>query len=74
MPPQNAAILLEIFHTHLLDKSLSIKSLYKEHPQWTSLKALVIVNEIEQKFKVLLSPEDLKMCDDIEGIIKRITK
>ena len=65
---------LDIFRKQLSDPSLHPSSDYKAHPRWSSLRALIIVNEIELCTHVLLSARDLSSCQSIGTLTEEIQK
>ncbi len=65
--------LLHIFSKHLNDPTLRTDAAYADHAQWSSLKALVIVNEIEQHTHVLLSGADLGNHPSVQAIAAKIS-
>ena len=64
--------ILDIFRKQLGDINLSLESEYKAHPKWSSLRALIIVNDIELCTHVLLSAKELSSCRNIRSLTEEI--
>ena len=66
--------ILDIFRKQLGDTNLSLESEYKAHPKWSSLRALIIVNDIELRTHVLLSARELSLSRSIRSLTEEIYK
>ena len=64
--------ILHILSEQLKDNKISLSTNYKEHPAWSSLKALIVLNEIELQTGVLISANGLKHNDTIAALCKEI--
>ncbi len=65
---------LHIFSTQLTDNTLTPATHYKAHPNWSSLAALVVLNEIEWRTSVLISIEAFNRCTAIADICREVDK
>lgn len=58
----------------LEDISLSLHSVFRELPNWSSLNALLIVSRINDEHNVLISTAELAECKTLEDIFNRVRK
>jgi len=52
----------------LSEQDLSMKDVFREIPNWTSLNALLVVSRINDEADVLLSTSELANCVSLEDI------
>ena len=64
--------LLASAQQHLRDPMLSLQSLYQEHPNWSSLTALMLVSDLSSRYGVLVSTEALRQSPTLEALSAQI--
>ena len=64
---------LHIFRVELEDPSLGMSSQFKQHPKWTSLVSIIIINEIESEFGIILEVNDIKDSDSIGDLFNLLS-
>ncbi|MCY4419191.1 MAG: hypothetical protein OXB93_05025 [Cytophagales bacterium] len=65
-------MILSIFQKELSDESLNLHTVYMDHPQWTSLRSLLVLSEIERKTQCLVPPEIFKNSSTIKELANQI--
>lgn len=48
--------------------TLETASRFREHPNWDSLASILLIAEIDERFGVILSREDLDRLDTIDDL------
>ena len=66
--------ILDIFKKQFNDQTLLPASHYKDHPKWSSLRALIILSEVELQTHVLLSAKDIRAFASISELGEQVEK
>ena len=65
-------LMLSIFRKELSDPKLGLEDDYRQHPNWTSLRALIMLSEIERQTKKILSPDALRQSTSLAELATHV--